>query len=179
MTKVVIAYVPVLHRGYEEFFLRHRDASLMLVFGQETISEFEWLKKDLRALDPLSVVDAITSWRIFPDVRFLEEFKLIQLYGATIVMPDETECIMLAEKKFGAFSVTFESVKLRYDKKKTESTEEIQALEVTDSEALSMMEIAENLRPKSPDWWLQVGAIMVRNGACYKCINCGTTSGCS
>ena len=23
------------------------------------------------------------------------------------------------------------------------------------------------------------GSIMVRNGACYKCVNCGTTSGCS
>ena len=23
------------------------------------------------------------------------------------------------------------------------------------------------------------GAIMVRNGTCYKCLNCGTTSGCS
>jgi ribonucleoside-diphosphate reductase alpha chain len=23
------------------------------------------------------------------------------------------------------------------------------------------------------------GSIMVRNGACYKCLNCGTTSGCS
>jgi ribonucleoside-diphosphate reductase alpha chain len=23
------------------------------------------------------------------------------------------------------------------------------------------------------------GAIMVRSGACYKCSNCGTTSGCS
>jgi ribonucleoside-diphosphate reductase alpha chain len=25
----------------------------------------------------------------------------------------------------------------------------------------------------------ECGAIMVRNGACYKCLNCGTTSGCS
>jgi ribonucleoside-diphosphate reductase alpha chain len=23
------------------------------------------------------------------------------------------------------------------------------------------------------------GSIMVRNGSCYKCLNCGTTSGCS
>jgi len=23
------------------------------------------------------------------------------------------------------------------------------------------------------------GAIMVRNGSCYKCMNCGSTSGCS
>ena len=25
----------------------------------------------------------------------------------------------------------------------------------------------------------ECGAIMVRNGACYKCLNCGSTSGCS
>jgi ribonucleoside-diphosphate reductase alpha chain len=29
--------------------------------------------------------------------------------------------------------------------------------------------------PPCPD----CGCIMVRNGACYKCMNCGTTSGCS
>jgi ribonucleoside-diphosphate reductase alpha chain len=29
--------------------------------------------------------------------------------------------------------------------------------------------------PSCPD----CGAIMVRNGACYKCLNCGSTSGCS
>jgi ribonucleoside-diphosphate reductase alpha chain len=25
----------------------------------------------------------------------------------------------------------------------------------------------------------ECGAMMVRNGACYKCLNCGITSGCS
>jgi ribonucleoside-diphosphate reductase alpha chain len=29
--------------------------------------------------------------------------------------------------------------------------------------------------PPCPD----CGSIMVRNGACYKCMNCGATSGCS
>ena len=29
--------------------------------------------------------------------------------------------------------------------------------------------------PPCPD----CGCIMVRNGTCYKCMNCGTTSGCS
>ncbi|HEX2765640.1 MAG TPA: hypothetical protein VHR55_03250 [Candidatus Limnocylindria bacterium] len=27
--------------------------------------------------------------------------------------------------------------------------------------------------------WTDCGSIMVRNGSCYKCINCGATSGCS
>ncbi len=26
---------------------------------------------------------------------------------------------------------------------------------------------------------MECGSIMVRNGACYKCVNCGATSGCS
>jgi ribonucleoside-diphosphate reductase alpha chain len=26
---------------------------------------------------------------------------------------------------------------------------------------------------------VECGAIMVRNGACYKCLNCGSTYGCS
>jgi len=25
----------------------------------------------------------------------------------------------------------------------------------------------------------ECGAIMIRNGACYACVNCGATSGCS
>jgi ribonucleoside-diphosphate reductase alpha chain len=25
----------------------------------------------------------------------------------------------------------------------------------------------------------ECGSIMVRNGSCYKCLNCGSTSGCS
>jgi ribonucleoside-diphosphate reductase alpha chain len=29
--------------------------------------------------------------------------------------------------------------------------------------------------PPCPD----CGCIMVRNGTCYKCLNCGSTSGCS
>jgi len=29
--------------------------------------------------------------------------------------------------------------------------------------------------PSCPD----CGSIMIRNGACYKCPNCGSTSGCS
>jgi len=29
--------------------------------------------------------------------------------------------------------------------------------------------------PSCPD----CGSLMVRNGACYKCFNCGATSGCS
>jgi ribonucleoside-diphosphate reductase alpha chain len=46
---------------------------------------------------------------------------------------------------------------------------------------------ADHPRPKPQTFLYQqdaptcsdCGAIMVRNGACYKCLNCGSTSGCS
>ncbi len=165
--KILIAYVPVLHRGYEDFFSRHLNAEALLLFGPETITKFEWLKKDLRCLDPLLTVEAIRSWNIFPKVLLLDNVSKswIAETSTVIVMPDETECHMLAESEFQGLPVIFESVNLRYDKKKTESTSEIEAVEVTDQEALSMMEIAEGLRPNSPDWWLQVGALSVKDGS--------------
>ncbi len=164
--KILVAYVPVLHRGYEDFFSRHLDAEELLLFGPETIKKFEWLKKDLRCLDPQLAVEAIRSWNIFHRVYLLENVskQWLREVSTVIVMPDETECRMLAESEFRGFPVVFDSVNLRYDKKKTESTKEIQAEVVTDQQAFSLMEIAEGLRPKSPDWWLQVGAISVKNG---------------
>ena len=69
--KILIAYVPVLHKWYEDFLLRHKDAEEVFIFGPEIITQFEWLKKDLRCLDPERVAQAIFSWEIFPKVSIL------------------------------------------------------------------------------------------------------------
>ena len=38
--------------------------------------------------------------------------------------------------------------------------------------------IAFSVSADSPSC-MDCGSIMVRNGSCYKCLNCGSTSGCS
>jgi dCMP deaminase len=163
--KILIAYVPVLHRGYEQFFLRHSDSDMLLLFGPETISGFDWLKKDLRSLDPYRAVLSIRSWNIFSKVKFLERVPLSEIKKATlVVMPDEFECRTYAENFLGGVNVFFDSVKLRYDKKRVESVNTANAPEVTRVEALAMMKLAINESLKSPDWWLQVGAVIARNG---------------
>ena len=104
--KILIAYVPVLHRGYVEFFLRHRDASRLLIFGPRSFLQFEWLKKDLRSLDPEIAVTAIRSLDIFPEVGLLEDIQFSQLRSASvIVMPDETECHIIAETELEGLPV--------------------------------------------------------------------------
>jgi ribonucleoside-diphosphate reductase alpha chain len=54
--------------------------------------------------------------------------------------------------------------------------------ESADSEASAQKEKSDEAAPRLFDDappCSECGAIMVRNGSCYKCLNCGTTSGCS
>jgi ribonucleoside-diphosphate reductase alpha chain len=46
---------------------------------------------------------------------------------------------------------------------------------INDSKRIRLPFAAQSDAPACPD----CGAIMVRNGSCYKCLNCGSTSGCS
>jgi len=95
----------------------------------------------------------------------LEDIPLDEIRKASIVvMPDEAECHMYASQFLVGVNVYFDSVKLRYDKKRTESTSTANALEVSSDMALSMMGLAISEANKSPDWWLQVGAVIVRDG---------------
>src|SRR5579872_3740850 len=163
--KIIIAYVPVLHSGYEKFFLRHHDADKIFIFGEETVARFDWLKKDLRCLSPERTIAAIRSWNIFPEICLLEGVSLTEIKMAReVIMPDETECHIYAEQFLPGIPVVFDSVKLRYDKKRTEAANTADASEITTDEAIRMMGLAISESLKSPDWWLQVGATIVRNG---------------
>lgn len=165
--KLLIVYVPVLYAGYDKLFLQHRDVQKVLILGKKTLSRFDWLRKDLRSLDPERALLAVKSWNIFQEVCFFEDVPISVIMSASeIVMPDETECHLLAEELLqdAKQKITFVSVKLRYDKKKTEAVEGILATEVNNQEALDLMKIALVESKKTPDWWMSVGALVVRNG---------------
>ncbi len=44
--------------------------------------------------------------------------------------------------------------------------------------SLGTTRVAFKVQEDSPSC-AECGSIMVRNGSCYKCLNCGSTSGCS
>ena len=44
--------------------------------------------------------------------------------------------------------------------------------------ALGDVKVAFAMQGDAPSC-MDCGSIMVRNGSCYKCLNCGSTSGCS
>ena len=49
-TKVIVAYVPVIHRGYLDFFSKHQDVEKIFLLDSDYTDQFRSLQKDVRAL---------------------------------------------------------------------------------------------------------------------------------
>lgn len=169
MRKVIVAYVPVLHRGYREFLERHPDVECAYVLGEDVLSEFDYLyRKDIRALSPYEAAGALRSLGILrlvaPADR--EMLGIMNKAGASVTMPDEDVSREVAKRHLYQCSVEFDSVFLRRDRKRTEGRMPVSPDVVISREELhrELMAQAEEIARHSPDWWYHVGALASRNG---------------
>ena len=166
-SEVLIAYVPVLHEGYRKFLAAHSNAEVF-VFGSEIIGKFDYLKKEIRALDPKLIVEAILSWGIVKKVSVLTLEKIVELQktASKIIMPDEDVCHELATEYFADKEVIFDAIFLRWDRhnsfvgKPVEADQEISEKEFDKK----MCGIAEEEAQKSSDWWRRIGSVLVKDG---------------
>ena len=166
MRKVIIAYVPVLHEGYRKFFDRHKDADVLYLFGESLIKKFDYLAKEIRQLSPELVKKAVESWKLFSEVKILEESDLKKIGDAQIIMPDEDVCKSLAGEYFKDSHVKFDSVFLRWDKHKSMEEKPVNADQKI-SRAKFDREIIRKLNieaEKSSDWWRRVGSAIFKDG---------------
>ena len=116
--KVVVAYVPVLHEGYRQFFEKHQDAKKLYIFGPELTAEFPQLKKEIRELDPELMRAAVESLGLFEEVTVLDKAlaRSLDTGEYEVVLPEEDVSRELAEKYFPNANASFDSVFLRWDK---------------------------------------------------------------
>ncbi len=174
MKKIIIAYVPVVHRGYLELFQKYPDAFIYLL-GLGIIGKFPRLKKDLRYLDPTDIRKMLGSVRGLEDRVFvidwvhIEGLNRIGLTGLAsswpqLIMPDEDISHELAQKHLPSFKVTFEPTFLRYDKIKVQKEDPVHPDVIVSFDDLdrNFMGLALAESQKSEDWWRQVGAVAVK-----------------
>jgi len=163
----VVAYVPVLHAGYLEFFRKYPNSQLY-IFGPDITSEFSHLERDIRALSPYDMKLVVKALGIFSKVHVLDHDSLRSLGKSRrkIVLPDEDVSREIAARYFPKKRVIFESVFLRWDKKNTMSERVVSPDRIISTDAFDreMMNRAHKEALKSPDWWRQVGALVVKNG---------------
>lgn len=103
--QVVIAYVPVLHRGYLQFLEKYvASAHEIKILGSELIAEFDQLRKDVRAIPSDDVVVALQA--LLPEatakltVTTPNDLKTVTSTNLKLIMPDEEIMHELAAKYF-------------------------------------------------------------------------------
>lgn len=171
---ILIAYVPAPHAGYLKFF-RAYEGTILFVLGEEFIREHQPLVRHLPGVSPEEAVMMIQVLDIFLDVcvltkRCLTELDIVQS-ASRIVMPDEDVSHAFAESYLTRFDnlppITFDGRwRLRWDWGATQLKRRPENERVVSKEILDQhfMRNAFALAEKSPDWWRQIGALLVRDG---------------
>lgn len=163
--KIVVAYVPVLHRGYIDFFTKHSD-SYICIFSEGLIKEFPYLRKDIRALLPSETRFALQGLHIGP-VYFADRttLEIFQKTRRKIIMPNEDICHQLAENKLQGCEIEFDDVFLRWDSKSVLKENEVNYDRIISFGTLlfEMMWRAASESKKATNFWRQVGAVIARD----------------
>lgn len=165
---VLVAYVPVPHAGYLKFLRAPEYAGIILfLLGEEFIQQFQPLVRNLPAVAPEEVKKMLQTLGFYVCVITPEKLACGVLRGSKIVMPDEDVSRAFAEKYFADAKVSFDNRwRLRWDwgaiqaKRRPEGERAISA----DEFDRDLMRAASGIANKSPDWWRQIGALLVKDG---------------
>lgn len=164
--KVLIAYVPSPHAGYLKLFRAHQD-KILYVLGEEFISQFPPLVRNLPGVAPEESQKMIQSLGIFTDVRILSFANIEGVRQMPIVMPDEDVSHALAKSHFAGASITYDgSWRLRWDWGSVQKSRRPEGERRVSIDALNrtFMKRALDVAHCSPDWWRQIGALLVKDG---------------
>ena len=173
--KILVLYMPVLHKGYLELIAQVEPRMIGLLSLDVLQSLPESLsyiaKKDIvRALPTADMRAALAALYPPNEIAVLEfgQYELLQLgREQEIFMPDEDISTAVAEKYCGGVQrvtlVAPPAPRLRYNRNTVEEKKLLvpgRRTTITDLDREMMTEAAEAAR-RSPDWWRQVGGVLV------------------
>lgn len=163
---VLIAYVASPHAGYLKFF-RQYAGGILFVLGDEFIKDFKPLVRHLPGVTPGEAMRMIEALGIFSAIQILTPrvLRFVRLYN--VVMPDEDVSHAFAEKYLVRQAVTFDgSWRLRWDWGATQQNRRPEGERVISVNDLDreLMHQAFREADRSPDWWRQIGALLVKDG---------------
>ncbi|MDO8529446.1 MAG: deaminase [bacterium] len=165
--KIILAYIPVLHEGYRLFLNKYRKNAELYILGQELIGEFEWLSKEIRALDPELIKKSVESWKLFQKIIIAGKNELKEIRELEkIIMPDEDVTREIAKKYFPKKKIIFDSIFLRWDKNNALKENTINPNRIISKNQFDeeFIKLAFKEAQKSSDWWRRVGAAIVKDG---------------
>lgn len=166
--KIIIAYVPVIHRGYRQFLEANPAYHDLYLLGRDVTDNYRPLQKEIRALLPSQARQALLAWNLLDSITVADQKTLQQLatQNLDILMPEDEASTDIAERFFQHKKVQFYPIFLRWDRRRAEEKQPIDA-ELTVTEAMldqQFMRMAHAEGFKSSDIWRRLGALIVKDG---------------
>lgn len=163
---MVIAYVPVLHEGYRQFFLAHRDEYPDLRLIHPDHVDMKSVKKNVPALPPESVAQSIKAWSIFESVEVASPDELITFPPIKVLTYVDDVNQFFLNLYLPMTPVSYDSRFLRWDRTKSIATRPVSVDLVADPSSIDQVLMLQSIKlgEKSGDWWRQVGAMVVKDG---------------
>lgn len=165
----ILCYVPVLHRGYLKLFDDAPKAEIGIIDG-DVIANFDYLQKDVRALEPEQALKLLENYYEDRTVRLIGHTALQQLSNCRdrrIIVPEHDDVAnTLVEEYFGRHEVRRVPVFLRWNRVNTsvnQETEPDTVIEAKDIPEGILTALLEE-RDKSHDWWRQIGGVITKAG---------------
>lgn len=166
MKPVLVLHVPVLHQGYIRLFKKwSKKAQKLYILGPSLVSEFTYLEKEIRAIDPKTVAALIRALSLFADVEVLSKNDTRKLLGHEIITAREEISKLFIKTYLPEAKVRYSSVFLRWDESSVNSSKTPKGARVSSRpHDIHYMALAADEGENTSDWWRQVGAVVVKDG---------------
>lgn len=165
--KAIFAYIPVIHANTLSFLEQYKGSPLLLLDNEVAKKENVYLERDARALPARLIQQELTvhGYTEVTVVRPVEMAEVFSKYDSLIIPEDEIIDFFL-EKYASAVQIEKVNTFLRWTQKL--STAEYTVPEdrvVTHGDfENATLALLEKEAEKSPDWWRQIGAAIVKDG---------------
>jgi dCMP deaminase len=162
--EIIAGYIPVLHRGYIDLFDSYPNAEIG-VFDQSILRHINYLRKDIRALEPQTAVELLQGLQRPAHLLSEQAFSDIVKIETHVILPNDD----VSKKALELFPpahpeiITLEPVFLRWNLENTSANVDvipdrvISANEVPDT----ILDILRSEAGKSTSWWRHIGAAII------------------
>lgn len=154
----ILAYIPVIHDGYMQFFDRHPTAEIG-VLDQSVVEQFDYLRKDIRALNPEAA--AVLLRGAGRRTRLVGDRALSALMNTqNVFMPDDDVSRELVGR-YPETTAVLEPVFLRWDRDNVKVNKDVtpDRTETYDSSDPIICALFDEAS-MSTNWWRRVGSVV-------------------
>lgn len=165
--KAFLAYLPVLHQGYIDWFTAHPDVKACFVLDVNGSSQLNYLRKDVRALEANEAQQILQASRFFEAVHVIPINEAARLKKYELYVPDDDVTAVLESTSLKDATMHKYPVFLRWHRNNVRAEQVVQDDETITYKAApkQIRETIEHQAAQSTDWWRRVGAVLTSQDA--------------